>query len=292
MPRYAYKPILDTKVKAVKLEPYVVDQNEDTNIDSITESGIHYVSGKNVKGLYRPHSLQKLVGQLWVMFNAQSACVTGVGNTVVIEYAMDDSKEWTEVNEFCDLIYNIAKDWQSKFNAQSACVTGVGNTVVIEYAMDDSKEWTEVNEFCDLIYNIAKDWQSNDNGETVQEKWLLDMSGEDSEDGYAEDDEDDEDEWTDEDDDTDDPDEDDEDDVDPEQVKEDLLNDFKETIMNTLNKYGVSHEDIENVDIVKTPYGFGLAISGSKDLKKPEVKEEENEEKDFMDALRALLLNK
>ncbi len=245
MPRYAYKPILDTKVKAVKLEPYVVDQNEDTNIDSITESGIHYVSGKNVKGLYRPHSLQKLVGQLWVMFNAQSACVTGVGNTVVIEYAMDDSKEWTEVNEFCD-----------------------------------------------LIYNIAKDWQSNDNGETVQEKWLLDMSGEDSEDGYAEDDEDDEDEWTDEDDDTDDPDEDDEDDVDPEQVKEDLLNDFKETIMNTLNKYGVSHEDIENVDIVKTPYGFGLAISGSKDLKKPEVKEEENEEKDFMDALRALLLNK
>lgn len=220
MPRYAYKPILDTKVKAVKLEPYVVDQNEDTNIDTITESGIHYVSGKNVKGLYRPHSLQKLVGQLWVMFNAQSACVTGVGDTVVIEYAMDDSKEWPEVNELCDLIYNIAKDWQSK-----------------------------------------------DDGETVQTKWLLDMSEEDSEDSYDEDDEDDE---------------------DPEQVKEDLLNDFKETIMNTLNKYGVSHEDIENVDIVKTPYGFGLAISGSKDLKEPEVKEEE----DFMDALRALLLNK
>ena len=241
MPRYAYKPILDTKVKAVKLEPYVVDQNEDTNIDSITESGIHYVSGKNVKGLYRPHSLQKLVGQLWVMFNAQSACVTGVGNTVVIEYAMDDSKECPEVNELCD-----------------------------------------------LIYNIAKDWQSNNDGETVLAKWILEMSEEDSEDFYAEDedeeyagdDEDEEDDY--------DQDEDGKDDVDLEQVKEDLLNDFKETIMNTLNKYGVSHEDIENVDIVKTPYGFGLAISGSKDLKEPEVKEEE----DFMAELRELLLNK
>ena len=244
MPRYAYKPILDTKVKAVKLEPYVVDQNEDTNIDTITESGIHYISGKNVKGLYRPHSLQKLVGQLWVMFNARSACVRSVRNTVVIEYANDDSGECTEINDLCD-----------------------------------------------LIYNIAKDWQSNNDGETVQAKWLLDMSEEDSEDFYAEDEE----TRTDE--------EEEEDDVDHEQVKEDLLNDFKETIMNTLNKYGVSHEDIENVEIVKTPYGFGIAVSsGLYFLKKPEVKEEEeeeakeveeeNEEKDFMDALRALLLTK